>query len=151
MAKDAKGHGSDARGAHASGVNKVGQPVHPNVLDTIRKNPNGFSVSLNGSQPKAGYMVAVPGHTEQHDASDIAGAKGASIIQGYASAHADALAEPGAHIGGWTDPDTSKVVLDVSHNIPNRQQAISAGRQRNQKAIYDVARGKDIKTGGTGE
>jgi hypothetical protein len=62
--KDAKGHGSNPRGgdgggAHSSGVSRIGQPVSSAVLDTIRQNPDGFSVSLNGDQPKSGYMVAL--------------------------------------------------------------------------------------------
>ena len=146
--KDAKGHGSDA---HQTGVNKVGKPLLQKVLDTIRNNPEGFSVTLEGDQPKSGYMVALPGHSEILNAGDLHSERGPSIINGYVAAHAGALMQPGAHIGGWHDPDSGKVYLDVSHNIPGRFQAIQAGITRNQKAIYDVKRGKDIKTGGTGE
>lgn len=146
--KDAKGHGSDA---HSTGVNKIGKPLLQKVLDTIRNNPNGFSVTLNGEQPKRGYMVALPGHSEILHAGDLHGPNGPSIINGYVTAHAGALAAPGAHIGGWHDPDTNQVYLDVSHNISGRAIAIQAGRDRNQKAIYDVKRGKDIRTGGSGE
>jgi hypothetical protein len=149
--KDSKGHGSDKRGAHAGGVNKVGRSVSKNVLDMIRNNPHGFSITLDGDQPKGGYMVASPGHSEIHSTDELASDRGPAIVNSYASAHADALAEPGAHIGGWTDPETGKTYLDVSHNIANRQAAIAAGRQRNQIAIYDVKHGTDIKTGGTGE
>lgn len=145
--KDPKGHGSDA---HSTGVDQIGKPVSAKVLDIIRKNPNGFSVTLNGDQPKAGYMVASPGHSEILNANDLHSERGPAIIQGYASTHAAVLAEPGAHIGGWHDPDSGKVYLDVSHNIPGKFSAIQAGINRNQKAIYDVKRGKDIKTGGTG-
>jgi hypothetical protein len=146
--KDAKGHGSDA---HSSGVNKVGQPVSQKVLDTIRSNPNGFSVTLGGEQPKGGYMVSMPGHSMILDANELAGPNGAKIIQDYVSSHADALAEPGAHIGGWTHGETGKTYLDVSHNIPSRAVAVQAGRQRNQIAIFDVKRGKEINTGGDGK
>ena len=151
--KDPKGHGSDARGAHSGGVDKIGQPIklHPKVLDAIRNQPNGFSVTLEGKQPTSGYMVANPGHSEIHNPDDIASERGPGIIQNYVMAHAGALMEPGAHIGGWTDPESKKTYLDVSHNIPGRFSAIQAGIDRNQKAIYDVKRGKDIKTGGTGE
>jgi hypothetical protein len=145
--KDAKGHGSDA---HQAGVNQVGQAVHPKVLDAIRSNPNGFSVTPQGETPKGGYMVAVPGRTQIVNAEDLAGPHGPHIVGSFVAQHAGVLATPGAHIGGWTDKETGLTHLDISHNIPTRPAAIQAGRERNQIAIYDVKRNKEIRTGGTG-
>ena len=115
--KDAKGHGSDPRGgAHSTGVESIGRPVafSPKVLDIVRNNPGGFSVTPDGKQPSDGFMVSLPGHTQIVNESDLSGPKGAQILNDYGQAHAGALAQPGAHVGGWTDKESGKTYLDVS-------------------------------------
>lgn len=151
--KDAKGHGSNKRGTHATGVAQIGQPVKisPTVLAKIKANPSGFSLRPNGQAPRSGYMVALPGHTQIVTESDLNGPNAHEVLRQYGMNHADVLSAKGAHIGGWTDKATGKTYLDVSHNFRNREAAIKAGKARNQIAIYDVKRNKDIRTGGTGE
>lgn len=152
MPKDQGGHGSNPRGTHASAVNTIGQrpAVDPRVIDAIRKNPDGISITPSGSQPSTGYMVSLPGHTQITNASDIQGPNGPKIISDYASQHSSALATPGAHIGSWTDSGSGKTYLDVSHNVQDRDEAVRLGKQRNQIAIWGMKEG-EIKTGGTGE
>jgi len=41
--------------------------------------------------------------------------------------------------------------LDVAKTYADRDEAIAAGKAANQKSIYDLAKGKEIKTEGTGE
>lgn len=150
--KDAKGHGSNPRGAHAAGTNQVGNiALHPKVLSTINRNPSGFSVKpSSGSQPRAGFMVSLPGRTQIVSADDLRGPHGRAILEQYARAHSDVLSQPGAHLGGWTDKTSGKTYLDVSHNIKTRDAAVKAGRAQNQIAIFDVRRRREIRTGGTG-
>jgi hypothetical protein len=151
--KDALGHGSEGRGLHAGGVNKIGNlAVHPNALRTIQKNPWGASVKpQTGVSPTTGYMVSVPGRTQSPTSAALAGPQGAGIIRDYARTNSDLLQQPDAHIGSWTDDKTGKTHLDVSHNIQDRTEAIAAGRRGNQISIWDVARKKLINTGGTGD
>lgn len=148
--KDALGHGS---AAHGSGIAKVGNlQLHPKVLKTITKNPGGFSVRpTNGTMPKSGYMVSIPGHTQIVSESDLSGPGGQQVISQYAREHADVLSDPRAHIGGWTDKESGKTYLDVSHNIAGRSAAVNTGRKHNQIAIWDVKRAREIRTGGSGE
>ena len=148
--KDALGHGSNA---HNSGVASIGNiKLHPKVLKTITKNPGGFSVRpTNGLMPKAGYMVSIPGHTQIVSEADLRGPNGARLISEYARQHAGALSDPRAHIGGWTDKESGRTYLDVSHNISGRSAAVSAGKRHNQIAIWDVKRMREIRTGGSGE
>ena len=175
--KDAKGHGSDPRGgnanrattaldmraemdrkrgqapaAHTSGVDAIGKsPFAPSVLDVVRNNPGGFSVTPDGKQPTDGFMVSLPGHTQIVSESDLSGPRGGQILDDYGRAHAGALAQPGAHVGGWTDKESHKTYLDVSQRIPGRDAAVAAGKARNQIAIWDVKGGQEVRTGGTGE
>lgn len=153
MAKDALGHGSEKRGEHASGVERIGQPVSisQKVFEVIRNNPNGFSVTPAGKQPTKGYMVSQQGTTLNLPLNALATGDAHKIMQGYASMHAAALRKSGAHFGGWHDKETGHVVLDVSHNIKNRNAAVRAGVARNQKAIWDVRKKREILTGGTGD
>lgn len=148
--KDAKGHGSNA---HNSGVAKIGKlPLHPSVLTTVTGNPGGFSVRpTNGRMPTSGFMVSIPGHTQIVSEAMLGGEQGHKIMANYANEHADVLRDPRAHIGGWTDKETGKTYLDVSHNIKSKNAAISAGKAHNQIAIWDVKHGKEIRTGGSGE
>lgn len=151
--KDAKGHGSNKRGLHSSAVDRVGNiPLHPNVLDMIRKNPSGFSVKpTNGRAPTSGYMVSLPGHTKIVTEAQLSGPNAPALLQQYAREHAGVLQQPGAHIGGWTDSNTGKTHLDVSHNIRDRTKAKRAGQRQNQIKIWDVKRAREIATGGTGD
>jgi hypothetical protein len=155
--KDAKGHGSDPRGAHAGGVEQIGKSA-PKASDaamkviTATKPGEGFSVTPQGTQPSRGYMVSLPSRTMAVDPSALSGPGARDIIDRYTQTHADVFGgNPNMHIGGWLDPDTKKLSLDPSENIQSRKAAIAAGVARNQKAIWDVKRSKEISTGGTGE
>lgn len=154
MAKDARGHGSEKRGvvgAHAEAADQVGQKsISDRVLDVVRNSPLGFTVSPNGDVPTRGYMVSVPGRTRIVSPEDMKGS-GHTIVSDYARTNAALLREKGAHIGAWQDTGTGKVHLDVSHNIPRQRDAVAAGKTRNQIAIWDVKRKREIQTGGSGD
>jgi len=154
--KDALGHGSNPRGklpSHYSKILKATTPikVKPEIVEHIKKNPGGFSVTPRGTTPQSGYMVSVPGRTKIVNESDLSGPNGHAIISQYAAEHSDALKQPGAHIGGWTDKASGKTYLDISQRIGNRNAAVRTGKKRNQIAIWDVKKGREINTGGTGE
>lgn len=141
-----------AKGSHQSGVDKVGKSsVSARVLDVIRQSPTGFTVSPQGNVPTRGYMVSVPGRTRIVSTDDMKGPNGGAIVNDYARKNADALKDPRAHMGAWRDKATGNVHLDVSHNIPRQREAVTAGRTRNQIAIWDVKRKREIRTGGTGD
>ena len=152
-AKDGKWEGAGGdKGGHAAGVNNVGKPlIAPSVVDTIRNNPNGFSVRPTGEVPTKGYMVAVPGRTKILAKDALHGDAAKDIINDYARANADVLSKPSAHIGGWQDSKTGKVYLDIANNVPRVRDAVRAGKAGNQIAVWDVKRQREIRTGGTGE
>jgi hypothetical protein len=62
--------------------------------------------------------------------------------------HKNDLGNGKNYLGTWLND--SKVYLDVSENIQELFEAIRRGRERNQKAIWDVANLSEIDTGGTG-
>ena len=153
--KDAKGHGSNPRGSHASGVDQVGRApkVNDAAMNIIRgtKPGEGFSVTPGGKTPTTGYMVALPSRTTSVNPADLHGGRAQDIINGHMQANADVYSNnPNMHIGGWHDPDSKMMSIDPAENIKDRSTAIRLGVERNQKAIYDLKNKRDIETGGTG-
>lgn len=151
--KDAKGHGSDPRGTHASGILRAAPKImlHPKVLEHVLKNPGGGSVSPKGSVPDKGYMVSQAGRTRFVSEAQLADpVQSKAILQQYARENADVLSKSGSHIGWWKD-EKGTTHLDVSHNIKNRNKAISAGVRNNQKEIWHLDKQRGIPTGGTGD
>ncbi len=102
----------------------------------------GFTVKRHFKDaPKAGYMVSLTQKTEQtHPENDLH----PYHVQNYMNQHKHQLAKINAHIGGWHDPETKKVYLDVSHHFPKMEDAVRAGRRANQLAIFDLKAGKSI-------
>lgn len=154
--KDAKGHGSDGRGGPAAIMQKTNAMTKPvklagSVLSTVQSNPGGFSVTPKGQMPTDGFMVSLPGRSQVLTEEQLRGPAGQKILQDYATKNSDVLRQKGAHIGGWTDKESGKTYLDVSHNIKDRNKAISAGKKHNQIAIWDVKNSAEVRTGGTGE
>ena len=88
--------------------------LRPVTLDT------GFYVSLAGFETK--LLLAVTSEVTE-----------VYITEGYTG-----LAKlNGAFIGIWTD-ETHRY-FDLSQYVANREQAIQLGKERNQKAIWDIA------------
>ena len=56
------------------------------------------------------------------------------------------------YVGSWVDSATGTLYLDVVEVFGRDDiaEAIEAGRDRNQIAIWDAGRGEEIATGGTG-
>ncbi len=103
------------------------------------------------AEPTDGYMVAVQGHNLEVPESDYFGPKGEETFTQWMEANEEALSQPGAHIGLWHDKENGEVVLDVSQRVDTLDEAVALGTERNQQAIWDVAAGAEIPTGGTGD
>lgn len=116
----------------------------------------GFTVSaVTGFVPATGFVVALPGHSYMIDATRFfAGSPSQEfahkLIREYIRKHADILAQPHIYLGGWHDPDSNIFFLDLSEIFNDLQEAIQAGIERDQIAIYDLSTGMTIPTGGTG-
>lgn len=72
-------------------------------------------------------------------------------VASFIKANQDLLSDKNNSVGTWKDPESGKVYLDVSWTTPNRALAEYGGWKYNQKAIWDVRKGAEINTGGTGE
>jgi hypothetical protein len=73
------------------------------------------------------------------------------LLRRFVEDNADLLSDPRNGIGVWYSEALDAVYLDVSAILPSRQEAVALGERYNQEAIYDLALGEVIDTGGTGE
>jgi len=111
----------------------------------------GLSIKMtDGSLPDKGFMVSKPPtfskivpKEEFYDKE-----KGKAILREYMEKNEKDLATGTNYLGTWENE--GKIYLDVSMNISSESDAVSLGRDNNQKAVWDVINQKEIQTGGTG-
>lgn len=108
------------------------------VVNEVTLN-NGVTYNLNTNEinPDYGYMVAVPGHEVKSSYFDKA------LLKTYVLANAKVLCRDGHYLGVWQEPD-GMYCIDVSRLLENREQAILAGKQARQQAIWDNAKRDEI-------
>ena len=121
------------------------------VLDMVREQGGASIDPLSGLQPTDGYMVAVQGFNEEVPEGEFFGPGGADRLVAWIDKNQEQLSQPGGHIGLWHDTANGEVVLDVSQRVDTLDEAVKLGGERNQQAIWDVANGEEISTGGTGD
>jgi len=114
------------------------------VLKSIEKT-GGFSVHpVSAKSPTTGFMCATVPHAEKIFKSSEEITEPA--IQSYIDQHKDFLSEnPKLHLGGWIDPDTEKVYLDLSEQFEDEASAVAAGVKHNQLAIWDVKNKREVR------
>lgn len=125
------------------------------LLDKVRLE-GGLTVKpLNNEAPTEGIVVAVQGHNLEVPQADFFDPeKGPEAIAKWLKEKAAIFDENGAHhIGMWYDKKNQEVVLDVVEVFTpeQRDEAIQAGQDRNQQAIWDLGAFEEIPTGGTGD
>lgn len=104
----------------------------------------GFTHNIvDTSSPTTGYTLSPYPEREEHvAASDLT----AGHVRDYAKRNDDLLRQPGHFLGSWRDGDD--VYLDVSVNLADRDAATKLGRERDQKAIWDVEGGEAVDLDG---
>lgn len=123
------------------------------VIDRVRSQ-GGITVEpLTGREPADGYVVAKSLEAtrilpEREFFEDRA--QGVAQIASYLRDNAADFDDDGAMLGIWHDVDNAEVVFDVVENVADRDTALQRGRDRDQQAVWDVAGGVEIATGGTG-
>ncbi|RDI25421.1 hypothetical protein DFR72_108113 [Lentzea flaviverrucosa] len=106
------------------------------MADALSVLDGGFSVDpRDGSDVRCGYAVAVhPEHECVYERRVTS-----SDIHEYVSAVKGALSLPGRVLGGWCDPMTGRVYLDVSVVTADLSEAITLAAETGQLAIFDFA------------
>jgi hypothetical protein len=107
----------------------------------------GFTIDPTGRPVTDGYAVAI--HPERSYTVPV-DAVTADDLRRYAVRFGDLLAVPGTTFGGWHDPGSGTVWLDISWITHDLDEALATARQHDQIAIFDVRSGASIEAGGTG-
>ena len=122
-------------------------------LDHVFKN-GGLTVSVRAGNevPTTGYVVAE--HSSRGDIIDNARSVPREVlrarIKDYITKNKDMLMQDNMYMGFWINDADGKLYLDVPTVIQDRQSAIDAGVKADQIAIWDIANGVEIPTGGSG-
>lgn len=143
-------HGSHDQKTHGNWAIGVALEVATEIQRYTRE-WSGLSISMvDGHQPTDGYMVAKPPEFGKivDEADFFDPVKGPQIMSQYMREQKADLATGKNYLGTWLKD--GKIYLDVSENIMDRDEAIRLGKERNQKAIWDVVNQTEIETGGTG-
>lgn len=112
------------------------------MIDALSVPDGGFSVDpVTGADVRSGYAAAV--HTECERVLDHPVAVGDLIA--YVARYADVLTLPGSVLGGWRDPETGKVYLDVSVVVSDYSIAVALAREAGQLAIFDFAAMESVR------
>jgi hypothetical protein len=106
------------------------------MADALSVPDGGFSVNpADGSDVRTGYAVAV--HPEYEHIYDERVTS--NDIHAYIARAKDALSLPGRVLGGWCDPVSKRVYLDVSVVTPDLSEAMTLARETAQLAIFDFS------------
>jgi GNAT superfamily N-acetyltransferase len=145
-------HGTHDQSSHGNWADGVSSTVVEDIQRFTRE-WGGLSISMvDGSMPDKGFMVAKPPEFSHvvDEADFFDPIKGPKILADYMKKNRADLGRGGKdYLGTWLNG--GKIYLDVSQNMMNREESIRVGRERNQKAIWDVVNQVEIDTGGTGE
>lgn len=111
---------------------------------------DGFSVrGIDMKTPTRGYMVARVGGGIVLDAPTVDSTK-QGIKQFMAENKQRFQDDPTLYFGGWKDPATGKLYLELSDNVASKKISLDLGSRRDQISVYDVIKGRTLQTGGTG-
>ena len=104
----------------------------------------GFSVDLKtGEHITGGYAVSIEGHE-----LPLKFATSLDLFD-YILDNFDALHQDHRVFGGWHDPESGMVYLDVSEVYPDLDTAKRVAVERNQIAVFDLIAGESIRLSDT--
>jgi flavodoxin len=125
--------------------------------DTIQKiteRKEGTTIDpFNLAQNRKGIAVALDGRNEETiDTMFFDDKLGDLLLADYIDKNMDKF-DGNFKLGTWHDKDNNEVTLDVIELFPeaNRDEAITAGQERNQQGIFKLSNKEYIDTGGTGD
>jgi len=143
------GGGGASGGASGANAGNQSRETASGELAALLKEKGGFSYQpIAEASPTSGYMLSIlPNYSAVLDGPVMP-----EQIDKYIGTHEQLFRDnPEAHVGGWLDPDTGKIWLDVSIRETDLAKATELGKAHNQIAIWDIGNEKQINIGGTGK
>lgn len=115
-----------------------------NFTEQIMANPSGGTVSLTGDDlPVTGYFVGGVVSPLILEPSDSPAERRAMLDD-----FIDYLNGPtvgAAYLGWWTDEETGRVWVDGTSHHADHDVASKIGFRRHEIAIFDIARGRELR------
>ena len=110
--------------------------------DRLAKKGGGFTYQPRiDSEPKTGFAVSIyPKDSFSKPAADFT----ANDLVDYLVAHKDMLSNPQVHVGGWNDPDSGRIFLDLSVVVPDQAAAEKLAQDHDQIAVFNLGSGETI-------
>jgi hypothetical protein len=116
------------------------------VIDQTLKHGGATESLIAGVEtPVSGYAVSIPGREAVNHLlldGELRREAMAETLYAYAERNRTWLAQPGYYLGAWLDGD--RFVVDVTQVTPELGQAVRAGVERDQDAIYNLADGREL-------
>jgi len=125
------------------------------IIQSTVENGGGTFKFMTGDVPQGGVAVAVRGGTFQYSL-DAAKANPEAMAQQLAEHIENTIGKfsEADHFGTWVAPaedGTMHIWAEPVNVVKNRAEAVKIGKNRNQKAVFDLDTFEEIKTGGTGD
>jgi hypothetical protein len=118
------------------------------LMSAIAATPEGGTLPLDGPMPTDGYLIAVPllgTHVQPWNWSDDWGTvyfddrgRLAVLIEILSSGGGDNTRAI-HYVGWWTDPDSSRTLVEPSLHVRTLPDALTVGRILGQRYIYSIA------------
>jgi hypothetical protein len=113
------------------------------IFSNLMKPDGGFTIhAVTGRETKTGYAVSIFPHrslaTTIHEVTPMS-------LGAYMMKNRDLLTQKINQFGGWHDPETGAIFLDVSRRVSTQAEATALALKHDQKSIFDFANGRSIK------
>lgn len=117
------------------------------LADRLSRPDSGFTISTTtGSEPSGAGHYAVNIYPELSKVVSLEHIRPVDIYN-YMRKNDAVLTRPGHYMGGWHDPETGKIWLDVSVVTKDRAQAEQMAKAHDQIAYFDFGTGKSVRIG----
>lgn len=114
------------------------------LLKRLADPDSGFTYSVNlAKEPTTGYVVSP--HLDRERLIEAKDLQLTNLVD-YIEDNADLLRRKEKFLGGWHNPDSGKIVLDVVEVVADKSKAESMAVAHQQDAFYDLERGETIYT-----
>lgn len=143
----AGGQFTTADGGGSGGGDAAATGLPAQLVDRLRAPDGGFTYDAKTAQePTRGYVVSpYPERSKPiHDVEHLTADALADQVTDYVIANFDLLSQSDHSLGGWHDPETGTVFLDVVQVKDTEAEATAIGLAKDQIAIYDIANQRTI-------
>lgn len=112
------------------------------LAERLNAPDGGFTWSTTQHfEPTSGYVVSVyPSMTKVFAPGDVT----AQDLYEFAWSRRDLLSVPDYYLGGWNNPGTGEVWLDISTVVETAKEARTRAHTFGQQGYYDLQLGKTI-------